>query len=73
MTRDRQPFPLLQTAFNQSQAQVSPNGRWIAYTSDETGRSEVYVQSFPRASGVEGGWCAAALATRRQGSVLSRS
>jgi Tol biopolymer transport system component len=49
MTGDRRPFPLLQTDFNESQAQVSPNGRWIAYTSDETGRSEVYLQSFPHA------------------------
>jgi hypothetical protein len=49
LTGDRQPFPLLQTDFNESQAQVSPNGRWIAYTSDETGRGEVYVQSFPHA------------------------
>ena len=29
------------------QGALSPNGRWIAYTSDETGRFEVYVQSFP--------------------------
>ena len=26
---------------------ISPDGRWLAYTSDETGRSEVYVQAFP--------------------------
>jgi len=31
--------------------QVSPNGRWIAYTSDESGQTEVYVQSFPKAEG----------------------
>jgi Tol biopolymer transport system component len=49
MTGDRKPFPYLQTAFNESQAQISPNGQWIAYTSDESGRSEVYVQRFPRA------------------------
>src|SRR5205823_2029993 len=30
-----------------NQAQVSPDGQWIAYTSNETGRNEVYVQSFP--------------------------
>jgi hypothetical protein len=47
MNGERQPFPFLQTDFNQSQAQIAPNGRWIAYTSDETGHSEVYVQSFP--------------------------
>ena len=30
---------------------ISPNGRWVAYGSDTSGRSEVYVQSFPRAEG----------------------
>ena len=35
------------TAFNEFQAQLSPDGHWIAYASDESGRWEVYVQSFP--------------------------
>ena len=33
------------------QAQVSPNGKWIAYRSSESGRTEVYVQSFPPSGG----------------------
>ena len=37
----------LQTPANEGQAKISPNGRWIAYTSDESGRQEIYVQSFP--------------------------
>jgi len=37
----------LQTPFNERNSRVSPDGRWIAYTSDESGRDEVYVQSFP--------------------------
>ena len=41
------PVALLTSAFNEFQAQVSPDGRWIAYASDESGRWEVYVQSFP--------------------------
>jgi len=41
---DQKPFPLLQTRFNESQPRVSPDGRWVAYTSDETGAPEVYVQ-----------------------------
>jgi eukaryotic-like serine/threonine-protein kinase len=41
------PVALLTTAFNEFQAQISPDGRWIAYASDESGRWEVYVQSFP--------------------------
>jgi DNA-binding winged helix-turn-helix (wHTH) protein/Tol biopolymer transport system component len=43
----RTPIPYLRTGFSQIQAQVSPDGRWLAYTSDESGRWEVYVQSFP--------------------------
>jgi Tol biopolymer transport system component len=44
---DRQPFPLLQTEFREQQARFSPNGKWFAYTSDESGAPHVYVQSFP--------------------------
>ena len=39
--------PIVATRFNELQGQVSPDGRWIAYTSDESGAWEVYVQSFP--------------------------
>jgi serine/threonine protein kinase len=42
-----QPFPLLTSEFNEHRARISPDGRWIAYTSDETSRDELYVQSFP--------------------------
>ena len=48
---NRQPFPFLQTPFTEQGAQFSPDGRWIAYTSNETGTREVYVQSFPAAGG----------------------
>jgi DNA-binding winged helix-turn-helix (wHTH) protein/Tol biopolymer transport system component len=41
------PRPFLQTAANEMQPQVSPDGRWLAYASDESGTWEVYVQSFP--------------------------
>lgn len=47
MSGERAPIPLLQTRHNEEQAQVSPDGRWFAYTSDESGRSEIYVQDFP--------------------------
>ena len=47
MSGDRQPFPLLQTEFNEQQAQFSPDGKWIVYTSDESGAPEVYAQTFP--------------------------
>ena len=44
---DRQPVPFLQTPFAEGPGSFSPNGRWIAYQSDDQGRFEVYVQPFP--------------------------
>ena len=41
--------PIIQEPFDQMNPAVSPDGRWIAYESNETGRSEVYVQRFPQA------------------------
>jgi serine/threonine-protein kinase len=38
---------LIVTPFNEEDGRISPNGRWLAYTSDRTGRSQVYVRSFP--------------------------
>ena len=45
------PAPYLQGPYNEQQGQFSPNGRWIAYSSDETGSYQVYVQSFPAGAG----------------------
>jgi serine/threonine protein kinase/Tol biopolymer transport system component len=39
--------PLIATSANESTAALSPDGRWIAYFSDESGANEIYVQSFP--------------------------
>jgi Tol biopolymer transport system component len=44
---DRTPYPYLATTFSEGDAHFSPDGKWVAYTSDESGRNEVYVQSFP--------------------------
>jgi len=44
---EHKPIPYLQTAFNEINGQFSPDGRWMAYTSDESGRQEVYVQAIP--------------------------
>ena len=44
---NREPIPFLQTQFDEFQGHFSPDGRWIAYTSSETGKFEVYVQTFP--------------------------
>ncbi|MEO8436146.1 MAG: protein kinase [Pyrinomonadaceae bacterium] len=46
---DRKPFPFLQTEFDEQQAQFSPDGKWIVYTSDESGGPEIYAQRFPAA------------------------
>jgi len=43
--------PLLATPFGEQAATISPDGRWMAYSSDETGRDEVYVRPFPEGGG----------------------
>jgi Tol biopolymer transport system component len=47
LERDRKPIPFQQTPFDEFDGAFSPDGKWIGYTSDETGRPEVYVQSAP--------------------------
>ncbi len=48
---DPKPFPFLKTEANEGAAVFSPDGRWVAYSSDESGRYEVYVQAFPAGGG----------------------
>jgi Tol biopolymer transport system component len=43
---DRKPFPVVRTRFEERDAQFSPDGKWIAYHSNESGKHEVYVQPF---------------------------
>jgi eukaryotic-like serine/threonine-protein kinase len=43
---DRKPLPFAQTQYNETNGRFSPNSKWIAYTSDESGRNEVYLQDF---------------------------
>jgi Tol biopolymer transport system component len=45
------PFPVITGPFGNGVGRVSPDGKWIAYTGDETGRYEVYVQDFPPKGG----------------------
>lgn len=58
---DTTPQPVATTAFNEMAPRISPDGRWIAYTSDESGLQQVYIQAFPGLVGaryrvsVEGG------------------
>ena len=60
MYGDRKPFPFQCTPFNETNARFSPNNRWVAFDSDESGRREVYVRRlegsaeksrFPRPAG----------------------
>jgi len=43
---DKKPLPLQPADFNEGSGQISPDGRWLAYSSDETGRPEVYIRTF---------------------------
>ncbi len=41
---ERKPVPLANTQFNENDGQISPDGKWLAYTSFESGQPEVYVR-----------------------------
>jgi len=47
MKGDRTPRPLVQTSAYEIQAALSPDGKWVAYTSNESGRFEVHLTAFP--------------------------
>jgi eukaryotic-like serine/threonine-protein kinase len=69
---DQKPFPFLQTEFSERNARFSPDGQWVAYSSDESGINQIYVQTFPGLGGKQqissnGGYF---LAWRRDGSEL---
>ena len=53
LEEDREPTLFLKTPFNVYTSRLSPDGHWIAYASDESGRLEIYVQPFP---GLGGKW-----------------
>jgi hypothetical protein len=44
---DRTPQPFVQTEFRERDGQFSPDGKWIAYQSNESGRDEIYLRRFP--------------------------
>jgi serine/threonine protein kinase len=50
-TGDRVPTPFLQTEFEEGSARISPDGRWMAYSSNESGTHGVYVTRFPQGGG----------------------
>lgn len=47
LSGDQKPFPFLPTEFAEMHAQFSPDGKWVAYTSNESGTWQVYVRRFP--------------------------
>ena len=47
MEGDRKPLPVATTTYNERDAQFSPDGKWVAYESDEAGPPEIYLQPFP--------------------------
>jgi eukaryotic-like serine/threonine-protein kinase len=51
LSEDRKPRPLLQTPFNELDGRFSPDGRWVAYRSNESGRNEIYVMPFAAQGG----------------------
>ncbi len=50
-SKPNEAFPLLRTKANEALPRISPDGRFVAYQSDASGRWEVYVQPFPRGEG----------------------
>src|ERR1700723_983489 len=48
---DQKPFPVVATNFLDVTPSFSPDGKWLAYANDETGRQEVYIQPFPSGAG----------------------
>ena len=53
---ERKPIPFLRSDFDTRNAHFSPDGRWIAYQSNESGRNEIYVSPFPAPPGGGGKW-----------------
>jgi Tol biopolymer transport system component len=51
LTGDKKPVPFVNTQFREAFGQFSPDGRWVAYSSNESGRTEVYVAPFPGPGG----------------------
>jgi len=51
LSGDRKPFPYMPSESTETRPRLSPDGRWLAYTSNETGRPEIYVVTFPQPGG----------------------
>ena len=70
---DRKPVPYLVGAGLQQQAQFSPDGRFVAYGSDQSGTWEIYVQNRFQTRRKENGWSRMGAAWSRDGAATARS
>jgi len=48
---DRSAQPFLKTTYEETASKFSPDGKWLVYSSDESGRREIFVQPYPRPGG----------------------
>jgi Tol biopolymer transport system component len=73
---DRHTAPVLDTISSEGYAALSPDGKWMAYQSDESGRNQVYVQPFDGIAGEPGGATMSrprAVAVCRAGAPMARN
>jgi Tol biopolymer transport system component len=47
LSGDHKPFPIVQTPFEERDPKISPDGKWMAYRNNESGRMDVYITAFP--------------------------
>ncbi len=77
MEGDREMKELLQEEYWELEPQISPDGRYMAYQSDESGKGNIYVRPFPdvnggKVAGLKQWWKQPAMVSGWQGAVLSQ-
>jgi eukaryotic-like serine/threonine-protein kinase len=72
LTGERKPYPLIRRPFDQAQAQFSPDGQWVAYVSNESGRDEVLVRPFAPVSTKDGESAGESVTVSKSGGTAPR-